>query len=155
MSKAFTHEEVAEEPAIVAPRALLPAGTPNYVTARGLALLREELAALRPDAHAERRAQLEERIASAVLVEPAARPGDAVRFGATVTVGGGDGPRRYRIVGVDEADPASGLVAFTAPLARALLGRRVGEIVRLRAPRGDQELEITCIQCDGEPPPEP
>ena len=154
LSKAFTDEETAEPPPIVAARAPLPAGTPNYVTQRGLALLREELAAL-PAAHPQRRAQLEERIASAVLVAPPAQPTDVVRFGATVTVEADDGARRYRIVGVDEADPANGRIAFTSPLARALLGRRVGDVVRLRAPRGELELEIRAVQHDREPLPAP
>jgi transcription elongation factor GreB len=47
---------------------------------------------------------------------------------------------------VDEADAASGLIAFTAPLARALLGKRVGHVVRVRAPRGSVEWEILAIE---------
>jgi transcription elongation factor GreB len=155
MSKAFTSEETPDAAPIVAPRAPLPEGTPNYVTARGLELLREELAALAPDAPAQRRAQLEERIASAVLVAPPAGPAEAVRFGATATLEGVGGRRRYRIVGVDEADPASGSIAFTSPLARALLGRRVGDVVRLRAPAGEQELEITTVEYDPDAPRAP
>jgi transcription elongation GreA/GreB family factor len=53
-----------------------------------------------------------------------------------------------QIVGVDEADPSAGLVAFVAPLARALLGRRVGEAVTVRAPKGDGELAIVSIDYD-------
>ena len=52
----------------------------------------------------------------------------------------------YQIVGVDEADAAHGLVAFTAPLARALLGRRAGDVVSVRAPGGDAELEIAAVE---------
>jgi transcription elongation factor GreB len=163
VSKAFTDEETADAPAIVPPRAPLPAGVPNYVTARGLAQLRGELAELDAEAAAaeriadeklrarteaalaERRAALAARLASAELVAPPAGATDVVRFGATVTVEGGGGRRRWRLVGVDEADAGRAAIAFVSPLARALLGRRVGDTVRFRAPRGEEELEITAI----------
>ena len=164
MSKAFTDEEADEPAPLVRPRAPLAPGVPNYVTARGLAALERELAELGGEraaaerianerergralgALARRRAELEERIATAELVAP---PGDGrgvVRFGAAVRVAAADGERRYRIVGVDEADAASGALAFTAPLARALLGKRAGETVRLRAPRGEEELEVLAVE---------
>ncbi|HXK21768.1 MAG TPA: GreA/GreB family elongation factor [Myxococcota bacterium] len=163
MSKAFTDEETAEPPRIVPARAPLPPGVPNYVTARGLGRLHAELAALRAEraeqgagarspeqaerlaALARRRAELERRIASAERVGTPDGLCDAVRFGASVSVSGASGVRRYRIVGVDEADAARGDIAFVAPLARALLGRSVGDRVRLRAPRGDEELEIIAV----------
>jgi transcription elongation factor GreB len=173
VSKAFTDEETAEPPRFVPPRAPLPPGVPNYVTARGLALLRTELDALAGEraraerelpeperapalaALAQRRAELEDRIASAELVRPPAEPTDTVRFGAVVTVAGAAGERRYRIVGVDEADAAQGRIAFVAPLARALLGRAAGDSVRVRLPRGEDELEILAVRYDDddvEPP---
>ena len=77
-------------------------------------------------------------------------PRDQVRFGATVTVDGAGGVRRYQIVGVDEADAARGKIAFVSPLARALLGSAVGDTARLRAPRGEEELEIVAVEY-GEP----
>jgi transcription elongation factor GreB len=52
----------------------------------------------------------------------------------------------YAIVGVDEADPVSGRLAFTAPLSRALLGKRVGEVVLLATPRLSEELEILALR---------
>jgi transcription elongation factor GreB len=163
LSKAFTDEEAADLPAVVRPRAPLPNGVPNYVTAGGLAALRDELAALGAErtraeaaanakergralgALARRRAELEERIATAEVVAAPADGRDVVRFGARVGVLAADGGRSYRIVGVDEADAASGAIAFTSPLARALLGKRRGDTVRLRAPRGDEELEIASV----------
>jgi transcription elongation factor GreB len=159
MSKAFTSEET-DVTEVVAPRAPLPPGTPNYVTPRGLALLREEradLAAKRARAEAAadvgamnvlavRLADLDARLATAELVDPAAQPKDVVRFGATVTIAGEDGHERtVRIVGVDEADPARGDVAFTSPIARALLGHEVGDEVVLRTPRGAERLEVVTI----------
>jgi transcription elongation factor GreB len=164
VSKAFTDEEAGDAPRVVAPRAPLPAGTPNYVTARGLRLLNEELAALEQEraaiksgregasralalaALAQRRSQLEARVASAEVAPLPPEPRDRVRFGAYVSVAGEAGVRRYQIVGVDEADAAFGKLAFVSPLARALLGKRVGDTARLRAPRGEAELEIVAIE---------
>ena len=157
MSKAFTSEET-DVTEVVAPRAPLPPGTPNYVTPRGLSLLRQERAELASkraraeaagevaamNALAARLAELDARLASAELVD--AQPMDVVRFGATVTVRGEDDREHtYRIVGVDEADPKRGDVAFTSPIARALLGHGVGDEVALRTPRGTESLEILGI----------
>ena len=150
MSKAFTSEETADQPAVVRPRAPLPDGVPNYVTTRGLARLHAELEALRTrtgeaDTLALRRADLEERVATAEVVAPPAERTNVVRFGANVRVEGGSGTRAYRIVGVDEADAAHGRIAFVSPLARALLGREVGDSVTLRTPGGEQRLEILAV----------
>jgi transcription elongation factor GreB len=173
-SKAFTSEETPDEPIVVPPRAPLPDGVPNYVTARGLARLREELALLEAerarvadtaldDAEHDRRrkvdaarlADLAHRIASAVLVDPQRQPQDEVRFGATVTVRDDEGATtRYRIVGVDEADPATGTIAFLSPLARALTGLAVGDTTQLRTAGGERELTVDAISYDedGAPP---
>ena len=159
MSRAFVKED-STEPPLVVPRAPLPAGTPNYVTPRGLALLHDERATLeaaRPDpelaggaaalaAHNARLSALDARIASAVVLDSARLPHDEVRFSALVTLREESGDeKRYRVVGVDEADARSGRIAFTAPLAVALSGRRVGDAVTLRQPSGERELEITHI----------
>ena len=79
------------------------------------------------------------------------RPSGArARFGATVTVeDASGGERRYRIVGVDEADPKRGLVSWRSPVARALVGRSVGDVTTLRTPAGDEELQIVAID-DGD-----
>jgi transcription elongation factor GreB len=163
VSKAFTREDDAELPLIVAPRAPLPDGVPNYVTAQGLARLHRELAELgteREDAERSldeatraralaaigaRRAALESRIASAELV-PAPHDCDEVRFGATVVIESEAGLRQYTIVGVDEADATRGKIAFVSPLARALLGRSVGHIVELRKPGGLETLKIESVR---------
>jgi transcription elongation factor GreB len=143
VSKAFTKDDVPAAPLVVRHRRSLPDGVPNYVTARGLAALRAELGTA--ETGSARRAELERRIASAVLAPPPVDP-DEVRFGARVLVRGEDGHlRQVRLVGVDEADPAGGLIAFVAPLARALLGRRVGDRVSARTPGGDEELEVVSV----------
>jgi transcription elongation factor GreB len=171
VSKAFTSEETPDDPIVVPPRAPLPAGVPNYVTARGLELLRTELATLEHERavltaatedtdrsrklalNAARAAALGERIASAQPVDPRRQSHDEVRFGATVTLLREDGTTaRWTIVGVDEADPAHGRIAFLAPLARAVTGLRVGDIGTLRTANGEEALEIVAIDYDGDPP---
>ncbi len=155
MSRAFVKEDGPEIPSL--PDLPIPLG-PNWVTASGLMQLRDrlaarqaELAALRaradrldrlPEAAAERDIRyLEARLATAVLVEPPAQP-EEVGFGVTVTVEDGEGRRRtYRLVGEDEADPARGLLTAQVPLARALMGLRVGEAADWR---GD-ELEVVAL----------
>jgi transcription elongation factor GreB len=166
MSKAFTSEETATDPILVRSRPPLPAGVPNYVTRRGLEKLREEVIRLETErAEAEaaddggdsgrharltaivaRLHELNARIGSAVVLDSAGDPSPEVRFGATVVVRSASGPeRRYQIVGVDEADARAGRVAFVSPLARALLGRQVGDIVLVDTPRGEEELEIIAV----------
>lgn len=160
MSRAFVKED-AEAPPLVVRRAPLPDGVPNYVTRRGLELLRAELESLlgelaalehgdgagaAPSAALRSRIQeLEGRLACAEPVDAPAEL-EVVRFGHSVVVRGSDDvERRYRIVGVDEANAAEGLIAFVAPLARALLGKRKGEAVLVKTPRGDDELELVAI----------
>ena len=130
------------------------------MTRRGLAALHDERAALetaRPDAeasggatalaaHHARLSALDARIASAVMLDVTSLPHNEVRFSASVTLQGPAGQqRRYRIVGVDEADPESGRIAFTAPLAQKLTGKQRGDSVSLRNPGGETDYEIIAI----------
>jgi transcription elongation GreA/GreB family factor len=67
---------------------------------------------------------------------------DVFRFGATVSVARDDGRQQtFRIVGEDEADPSRGSISHVSPLARAMFGKRVGDLVRA----GDAEAEILGI----------
>ena len=168
MSRAFAKDDGPDEPPVVAPRAPLPGGVANYVTPRGLALLRAErdtLAAARTAADADhsdeaersrrlstlaqQQAMLNERIAQAQVVTPV--PSDTVRFGATVTfrTASGDADRTVTIVGVDEANAAVGLVAFTAPVARALIGKTAGATTTLQAAGGAEALTLVRVSYDG------
>ena len=115
---------------------------------------RSELAAMTDEAErrrlqavlAVRASELDDRIATAVPVPPPAQGDGLVRFGATVRVAVEDGSEHvYRIVGVDEADAARGLIAFVSPLARALLGKREGDAAVVHTPRGEEELEIVGV----------
>jgi transcription elongation factor GreB len=158
VSRAFVKEDTEEAP-VVPRRAPLPEGVRNYVTPRGLELLRSELEALVAELKAQtesvvlhaRIAELEARITSAEPVDPAQGPADVVHFGTRVTIRSADETEHtYRIVGVDEANAAEGSVAFVAPLARALLGKHVGEVAIVRTPRGEQELEVLAIDVSSE-----
>ena len=144
MSVAFTREEDLEATAAdLADRPISP--HPNLVTPQGLAMIEAELASARAaytaaqvqgsiesDRTAMARATRDLRYwsarrASAQLVEPGQDDG-AVRFGGSVTIERDDGrTQTWRIVGEDEADPAKGSVSHISPLARALLGKRVGD----------------------------
>ena len=169
MSRGFVKEDDAQTPPIVPPRAALPPGTPNYVTPSGLEQLRTELAELeatRPATESDhsnatdrthrlsllngRLALLTERLASARVVDPAIQPPGEVRFGATVTLrtrqGGRAGAKRtFTIVGVDEADIALGKVGFVAPIARAVQGAKLGEVVKLHLGPTVEEVEVVSI----------
>src|SRR5881394_3532281 len=82
------------------------------------------------------------RLESAEIVRSSGRDTDQVFFGARVRVRGVAGERSVRIVGIDEVDPAKGDVSWVSPIARALLKAREGDVVRLRTPAGEAELEI-------------
>lgn len=159
MSRAFVKEGTGE----LEPLPDLPISPhPNYVTARGLADLKArllarqgELAALRlraerldrlPEAAAERDIRyLEARLRSATLVEAAARHSSEVQFGCRVVVDISGAEQAFEIVGEDEADARLGRIAPHSPLARALMGAEVGDVVLWRRPSGAVEVEIVGI----------
>jgi transcription elongation GreA/GreB family factor len=116
---------------------------PNYVTAKGLAQIEAEIAHLSAEqatvgADSEIAARIARdlrywraRRSSAQLTEPPP-DGDRVQFGTTVTIEREDGRRQtWRIVGEDEADPETGTLSYLAPLARTLIGKEVGDTVRM------------------------
>ena len=92
--------------------------------------------------------EVESRLALAEVIDPSTLSGEKVVFGATVTVEGEDGkPQTYQIVGQDEADLKAGKISLTAPIARAMIGKSVGDIVEVKLPRqGTKELEITAVE---------
>jgi transcription elongation factor GreB len=83
----------------------------------------------------------------AKLVDPASQPTrDQVRFGATVELADGDDERRtLTIVGDDEADATAGRIGWSAPIAKALIGARVGDERIVRLPVGDKSYEVIAI----------
>ena len=158
MSVAFTREADLESQAADLPdRPISP--HPNLVTASGLAAIEAQLAAARA-AHATAQANSEiavdrtamaravrdlrywsSRRASAQLTEPAL-DADRVQFGRVVELEREDGRRQvFRIVGEDEADPADGSISYVSPLARALLGKAVGEVAMMNG----TEVEVVAV----------
>lgn len=159
MAVAFTREEDYEAQAANLPDRPV-SSHPNLVTVSGLASIEAELAAARAayalaqseggisaDRTAMARATRDLRYwsarrATAQLTEPDGIPGE-VRFGSTAEVEREDGRRQtFRIVGEDEADPKGGSVSYVSPLARALLGKRVGDVVSVNG----AEVEIVGVR---------
>jgi transcription elongation GreA/GreB family factor len=148
MSRAFVKEtdEVAELPDRPVSAYV------NLVTPRGLTLIEDALARWRDALAAAQAAGDRGAIGSAsrelrywsarrasALVQDPLRDRDVVRFGSKVTIERDDGRQQtFRIVGEDEGDPAAGLLSHASPLARALIGRRLGDVVTLD--RGEAEI---------------
>ena len=87
------------------------------------------------------------RLAITEVIDPVDQDSEHIRFGATVTVEPSSGPEKiYRIVGIDEADINQGLISWTAPLARALLDGKAGDVIKVSTPAGEQELEIIQVR---------
>lgn len=160
MSRAF----VKEGDGALDPLPDLPVSPhPNHVTPSGLAALQTRLretqtrlAALKarpdrldklPEAAAERDIRyIESRLRSAILTDPAAFPLTEVAFGLIVTVADESGTEtRFQITGEDEADATAGRITPQSPLARALIGAAVGDVVKWRKPSGSVDLEILAI----------
>ena len=147
MSRGFIKEGDQEEIPRVPMRAYLPEGVPNYVTKEGLETLKEEL----KDLEAERAKAgdnyimvnfldasiklLVDRINNALEVDLTKAAKDTVSFGAWVRYNG----RVVRIVGVDEADVNKGLISFISPIAKMLIGKKVGDIIELK---GSEKIAV-------------
>ncbi|MDA8048520.1 MAG: transcription elongation factor GreA [Rhodospirillales bacterium] len=93
-------------------------------------------------------AELEEIIASAEVIDPSTLSGDNVKFGAHVWVVDEDSEKEatYQIVGQHEADIKNGRISVSSPLAKALIGRKVGDTVSVPAPSGDRSYEILGVK---------
>ncbi|WP_407181258.1 transcription elongation factor GreA [Bradyrhizobium sp. STM 3562] len=129
---------------------------PNLVTERGLGLIEQALEAARAAYGEAQAAGDREALASAgrdlrywsarrstAQLRVPTQTAETVQFGHAVTILREDGRQQtFRIVGEDEADPAQGSISHVSPLARALLGKRLGDVVRA----GKDEAEITAIR---------
>jgi transcription elongation factor GreB len=96
---------------------------------------------------------LMKRMDLAEVVDPARQQGlEKAYFGAWVTLYSmsGDEEVTYRIVGQDELDPGKGYISWISPLARALLGKGVGDVVKVNTPGGEGEYEI--VEVSYQPP---
>jgi transcription elongation factor GreA len=106
-------------------------------------------AAKERQSHIEGRIRLlEDKLARAQVIDPSGQDSDSVRFGATVVLEDAENGSQmtYKILGEDEADVARGQISITSPVARALLGKAVGDAVSVRVPKGTRELEILEIR---------
>ncbi len=91
---------------------------------------------------------LEARLALAEVIDPTTVQESKITFGATVTLNDLDNDTQvvYQIVGEDESDATSGKISISAPVARAMLGKNVGDDVIVKLPRGDREYEVVRIE---------
>lgn len=86
------------------------------------------------------------RLENALIIDPTSQSKATVLFGASVSIEDEHGdPHQYNIVGVDEADIAPHKVSWLSPIAKAMLGNKVGDIVIWKRPAGDLNLEILAI----------
>jgi len=145
MSRAFVKETAESAPP---PERMVEDG-PNLVTPEGLAAITAHITRMETAMQTETNVLLREtlardlrywtlRQASAELVPPPA--GDTVAFGSRVAIARKDRRQTFRIVGVDEAEPSRGLISFRSPLAAAILGAKVGDIIEAGEPLGEIEI---------------
>lgn len=92
--------------------------------------------------------ELEDKISRAEVIDVTKLSGDMVKFGATVKLADEDTDEEavYQIVGADESDIKAGRLSVTAPLARGLIGKAVGDVVEVTTPNGSKSYEIIQIQ---------
>ena len=93
-------------------------------------------------------AELEDKLARAEVIDVTKLKGDKVVFGATVTLIDADTEKEvtYRIVGEDEADISKGKVSIQSPIARALIGKTIGDVVEVATPGGGKSYEIVKVE---------
>jgi transcription elongation GreA/GreB family factor len=146
MSKAFTSETAPSAPP---PERMIEDG-PNPVTPEGYAAIQAQVTRLEGAMKSEANVLLREtlardlrywtaRQANAEIVNPSSN--GKVAFGSTVTISRNGRDQSFRIVGVDEADASKGLISFRAPLAAAVLGAKVGEIIEATGALGEIEIK--------------
>lgn len=168
MSRAFVKESDDDLTAGELPERPV-SGHANYVTPRGLDQLQSrarelqelhEQLALRAADDSEAKQKLREverdqryfktQLERAILVDPAGHPPAEAHFGAQVTMVDESGKtHRFTIVGDDEADVAAGKISWASPLAKAMIGAKVGDVVVWRRPAGDADVEIIGIEYPG------
>ena len=145
MSRAFV-KETAESAA--PPERMVDDG-PNLVTPEGLAQIEAHITRIESAMKTETNVLLRETLArdlryweirksTAEVVQPSTN--DRVSFGSTVAISRKDRQQTFRIVGVDEADASKGLISFRSPMAQAILGAEVGDVIEAGEPLGKVAL---------------
>ena len=94
--------------------------------------------------------ELDDKLARAQVIETRDLNPDRVVFGCTVLLGDVESDRqvKYKIVGADEADIRNGRISIHSPVAKALIGHQIGEMVQVVVPSGRKEYEILEISCE-------
>ena len=108
-------------------------------------------AAKEKQSHVEGRIRIvEDKLARAQVIETGGNPPESVRFGVTVVLSDNDTGEevQYTITGEEESDVSVGLISVTSPVARALLGKGVGNEVTVRVPKGSRSFEVLAIRFD-------
>ena len=92
--------------------------------------------------------EIEDKLARAQIIDPASLDHDKVAFGATVKLLEieADAEMTYQIVGVDESNIQSGKISIEAPIARAMIGKAIGDAIQVKTPKGLKEYEILSIK---------
>ncbi|VAW00106.1 Transcription elongation factor GreA [hydrothermal vent metagenome] len=90
---------------------------------------------------------IEGKVSRAEVIDPRELSGEKVIFAATVSLANEDDKIvKYQIVGVDEVDVPAGKISYISPIGRALIGRRIGDEVEVKTPRGETYYEITKVE---------
>jgi len=94
--------------------------------------------------------EIEDKLARAEVVDPKKIKSDRILFGARIEIKvlDTDEEKTFFIVGTDEADVKTGRLSIESPIARQLLNKRVGDIVSIRVPKGEQEYEVLGVSYD-------
>lgn len=92
--------------------------------------------------------ELESALSHAQVIDPKSLSGEKVLFGATVSLSDDDtgDEKKYQIVGQYEADLENGKISLMSPIAKALIGKQIGDIVDVRTPKGEKSYEILDVQ---------
>lgn len=92
-------------------------------------------------------AEIEDKVTRAQIIDPTTLSGDKIVFGATVTLlDENDKPVRYQICGQTEADANKGRISYSSPLARALIGKQVGDEIEVTVPSGEKFYLVDKIE---------
>lgn len=92
-------------------------------------------------------AEIEDKVSRAQIIDPTTLSGDKIIFGATVTLlDENDKPVRYQICGQTEADANKGRISYSSPLARALIGKQVGDEIEVTVPSGEKFYLVDKIE---------
>jgi transcription elongation GreA/GreB family factor len=150
MSRAFVKESAESAP----PPERMIADGPNLVTEAGAARIEAEVARIEAALKSETNVLLRETlerdlrywaVKKARVQGVPAPAGDTVAFGSRVVIARNGKRQSFRIVGEDEAEPRAGMVSWRSPLAQAILGARVGDVVEMEKPAA----ELTILEVGG------